>query len=317
MDRLPGATRLARALLALSRSAATGVLTVDARGARGHLAIQEGTPRAVALDGDGGDLLGDLLAREGALDPRVHAWAMVQGMPDVPVGRWLVAVGATTAPAVAHALRVQLRKRVRRMFQWEGAEFRFQHGAPDVGAELLDEALPVGDLVLGVMRDAVADVALEQARRELGDGMLTLTALGSSLIEGAALWPAEAAMVPLLRRGVHAHVALAVAANSPRGLRTLYALKLLHAVAPPGHGEPVYPLLLRKQRQVRKHAGPEALLDLAPGAAPEEARRALRRLAGTLHPDRFDSTAPAVRAASSEVMTALVSAEAAVRARAR
>jgi hypothetical protein len=318
MDRLPGATSLARALLALDRSGATGVLTVQAGHARARISVVEGTPRAVVLEGEEDAPLGDLLARDGALDPRVHAWAMVQAMPEVPVGRWLVAVGAASAPAVAHALRVQLRRRVRRIFQWRDAELRFQAGSPEVGAAPLEEPVAVGDLVLGGMRDAVGEVPLEKVRRHLGDGMLTLTPLGEALLARAALWPAEAAMVPLLRRGVQAEVALAVAAGSSRGLRTLYALKLLHAVAAPGAADAVYPLLLRKHRQVRRHEAPEALLDLDGVAGPEDARRALRRLAGALHPDRFDGAAPeGVRAASTEVMTALVSAEAALRSRSR
>jgi hypothetical protein len=219
---------------------------------------------------------------------------------------------------VAHALRVQLRRRVQRIFGWRDAEFEFRTGSPDVGLAPIDEPVTVGDLVLGGMRDAVGEVPLERVRRRLGDGMLALTPLGEGLVKGAALWPAEAAMVPLLRRGVQAQVALAVAAGSSRGLRTLYALKLLHAVAAPGSADAVYPLLLRKHRQVRRHEAPEALLDLAPDAPPEDARRALRRLAGALHPDRFDGGAPqALRAASSEVMTALVSAEATLRKRSR
>ncbi|MFW6052075.1 MAG: DUF4388 domain-containing protein [Myxococcota bacterium] len=318
MDHLPGATSLARALLALARSRATGVLTVQAGAARARLAVIDGTPRAVALDGVDDEPLGDLLAREGALDPRVHAWALIQGAPEIPIGRWLVAVGAASAPAVAHALRVQLRRRVRRMFLWPGSEFRFEAGSPEVGLEPLDEPVRVGDLVLGAMREAVADVPLERACRDIGEGLLELTPLGEAVVADAALWPAEAAMVPLLRRGVDAQVAVGVAGRSSRGIRTLYALKLLHGVAVPEPAATSYPLLLRKHRQVRRHADPAALLDLGPGARPAEARRALRRLAGALHPDRFDRTAPpAVRSASAEVMSALVRAEASVRTRSR
>lgn len=321
MDHLPGATSLARALLALSRSRATGVLRVQGAVARARLSIVQGTPRAVALDGvleatDDDEPLGDLLARDGALDPRVHAWAMVRGVPDVPIGRWLVAVGATTLPAVNHALRVQLRRRVLRIFRWARLEYAFATGSADIGLEPIEEPVSAGDLVLGAMRQAVAEAPIERVRRDIGEGMIVLTPLGDALVAGTPLWPAEAAMVPLLRRGVETEVVLSVAGGSPRAIRTLWALELLRAVVPLDPAAAAYPLLLRKRRQLHRDADAAELLDLAPGARPEDARRALRRLAGVLHPDRFDRGAPAeVRSVSAEVMTALVSAEAAVRSR--
>ncbi|MFW5926308.1 MAG: J domain-containing protein [Myxococcota bacterium] len=318
MDHLPGATSLARALMALARSRATGVLTVQSGVARARLGVVDGTPRAVALEGVDDEPLGDLLARDGAIDPRVHARALRRGVPRTPIGRWLVAMGAASEPAVAHALRTQLRRRVQRMFRWPDTEYRFASGSADIGLDPLDEPVAVGDLVLGAMREAVEDVPLDQAAREIGEGMLVLTPLGDAVVDDAALWPAEAAMVPLLRRGVDAQVALAVAGRNSRAIRTLWALKLLHAVAEPQPAAAAYPLLLRKHRQVRRAADPTSLLDLDPSAPPDEARQALRRLAGALHPDRFQSGAPpGVRSASAEVMSALVSAEARVRSRSR
>jgi hypothetical protein len=68
-------------------------------------------------------------------------------------------------------------------------------------------------------------------------------------------------------------------------------------------------LLLRKQREIRRRAGPRALLDLPPHAHAEQARPALRRLASKLHPDRFHAAEPSLRAVSSEVMRALSQAE--------
>jgi curved DNA-binding protein CbpA len=69
-------------------------------------------------------------------------------------------------------------------------------------------------------------------------------------------------------------------------------------------------MLLRKQRQLRRAADARALLEIGPRASPEEARRALRRLAHVVHPDRFGAAEDAaVRSASREVMTALVDAQ--------
>jgi curved DNA-binding protein CbpA len=57
------------------------------------------------------------------------------------------------------------------------------------------------------------------------------------------------------------------------------------------------------------------LLDLPVDADPADARRALRRLARRVHPDALGPSAPsALRRASSEIMSALIEAERAMRA---
>ncbi len=312
MDRLPGATSLARALLALERARATGVLEVRAARRSARLALVSGTPTAAVLDPDDGETLGDVLARDGALDREAHARALAEGAPSTPVGEWLVETGAATRPAVEYALRRQLRRRVGLLFGWSAAELSFRRGAADVGVPHVSEPVRTPDLVLGAMRDVVSETPVLVARRRLGDSVAVLSRLGAALLAEATLWPEEAAMVPLLERGAPVEVVLGAAGGSRRGILGLYALKLLSAVGSPGAGRGAYGVLLRKRRQLRHALGNDdlRLLDLPAGARPEDARRALRRLAHLVHPDRFgDHEAPAVRRASSEIMAALVQAE--------
>lgn len=312
MDRLPAATSLARALLALSRAGATGVLEVSAVARSARVAVMDGIPRAAALE-PGDDLtLGDLLAREGALDAAAHARALERGAPPGPVGSWLIDTGAATAPAVAWALRRQLERRVGRLFEWTGAEYRFRRGPPEIGTAHVAEPIPTADVVLSAMREAVRGVPVVAARRRLGDGLLVLTRLGETLVKDAALWPEEATMVPHLRAGASVDTVLGATGHSARAIRGLYALRVLSAAAPPRAEGRAYGVLLRKRRQLRRAIGTSDLdlLDLPPSAKPHEVRRALRRLAHVVHPDRFGASEPeAVHDASREVMTALLQAE--------
>jgi len=312
MDRLPGAVALARALLTLTRSRVTGVLEVRGEHASARLAIVEGTPRAAALRPCDDETLGDVLTRRGALDQGAHARALRQGLPVGPVGDWLVATGSATRTAVDRALRDQLTRRIAQLFAWHDAEFRFRSGSADVGLPALGDASPTQDVVLAAIRDVVAEIPAMRARRRLGDGVLVLTRLGEMVVQDAALRFEEAAMLPVLRRGAPVDVVLATAGATAAAIRALYAFKLLAAASPPAAAGRAYGVLLRKQRQIRRAAGGHDLdlLDLPPGARPREARRALRRLAHVVHPDRFgDGEVAAVRTASREVMTALVQAE--------
>jgi len=188
-------------------------------------------------------------------------------------------------------------------------ELRLSGGKSDIGVPALTEPPRTAELVVAAMRERVADVSLFTARRRLGDGVLVLTPLGKELVEGAVLWPDEAAMIPLLERGAPVDALRSVSQGSARAMRTLYALRQIGAAASP---EPRkgYATLLRKTRQLRRAARAAELLDLPAGAQSEEARRALRKLAAAVHPDRFGTRAPAaIRSASHEVMSALVRAQ--------
>jgi hypothetical protein len=145
----------------------------------------------------------------------------------------------------------------------------------------------------------------------LGSGSFELTALGEALVERARLWPEELAMVALLRRGATVDALLGAVGPGIRAVRTLFALKLLHAIAPPSPGDRSYRLLLRKTGEIRRDEDAHVLLDLPPGATAGAARRALRRLASEIHPDRFsDSMSPDLRRLSADVLAALVRAQA-------
>jgi len=288
------------------------VLTVRSERREARLAIVRGTPRAAAVPSEG-ETLGDLLARTGQLDHIKHEEALRVAAPVGPVGQWLVAVGAAPREAVEHALAEQLSNRVQSILAWHAAELRFSTGRADVGVAHVSDAREPADLVLAALRATVADAPALSARRRLGDGVLVLSRLGRALVEAAELTEEERAMMPLLVRGAAVDAVLAAAGSSPRAIRSLYALWLLSAVAAPTSGRR-YSVLLRKQRQLRRAAGAKHLLDLPHDADAPAARRALRRLAGQVHPDRFSAEAePAVQKASREVMAALVAAEKAVR----
>jgi hypothetical protein len=90
--------------------------------------------------------------------------------------------------------------------------------------------------------------------------------------------------------------------------RTWCALRAFGAIVTRPETRIHYTLLLRKRAQLRRRANARELLDLPLGAHVSEdaPRRALRRLALHLHPDRLGPDAPeSARALSTEVMQAL------------
>ena len=136
MDPLPGAAALARGLLVLARSGRTGVLTVQTNGSRARVGVRAGRVVAMRVEPDDGDSLGDAVRRRGA-------WSEGSGSPPPragePFGRWGARLGLTTGPAVSHALRKQLHRRMARLFGLDPPELRLTPGCADVGI-----AEPVG-----------------------------------------------------------------------------------------------------------------------------------------------------------------------------
>ncbi len=268
---------------------------------RAQVGMRGGRVVAMRVTPDDGDSLGAALRRMGAWDD-AKARAAGGPPPGMPLGRWGVAVGATDEAAVSHALRQQLRRRVVRLFALDLPELRLRAGTSDLGVEELREPPTSAELIVSALRDSLASEPLVFVRRRLGDGLLVLTPLGRELLEGATLWPEEQVMVPLLERGASVDALAAASKGSPRALRLLHALRMLGACGPPEPREG-YAMLLRKTRQLRRGARAAELLDLP--AQGGDARRALRRLASAVHPDRFDDAAPAIKAASHDVMSAL------------
>jgi len=297
MDRLRAAASLARALLSLADAKRTGILRVHAGQRCAELQLLHGV--IVSIQGVDGELLGDALLRDGELDAQVHGAALSAKEPSGPVGHWLVAVGAASREAVDRALLTQLERRLASLLRLAGTSVRFvEQDAQirDVPAASIAVAPALWDGLLVLARGLTND----ELARLSGLRSLRLTRAGeqwtSALISSRRLTDAA----KILREGSpHTHERA-----------VLFALGLaVDARVDPD----AFSLLLRKQRQIRRHVSAEALLDLPERAAPEQARRALRRLAHKLHPDRFSTELPALRAVSHEVMRALFRAEESLR----
>lgn len=221
-------------------------------------------------------------------------------------------VGANIDRRVPSSNR-QLLQGMRDVCEWYGLVLRLTDVPAATTWWKLDEPLPARTLALGLVRAAVEQVDATAAGAELGSGTVHLTEAGEALIADATLRPEETAVISWLRRGVRADDILALPGCGLRGYRFAWMLKLIGAAAPKRGGS--YPLLLRKRREVRQRASARTLLDLDGEATAKEARRALRKLVRDLHPDRFGESAPAaLRRASGEIVSALVTAEAAIRA---
>ena len=133
-----------------------------------------------------------------------------------------------------------------------------------------------------------------------GDGALTLTRTGAHLLEALQA-----------REPAHAQL---VHADPPPSLCCARAvLRVLGAANESERAHDAYGLLLRKRREIKRRAPAAALLDLSGPASAGDARKALRRLAARLHPDRFEREHPGLRALCAEVMCVLAQAEAELR----
>lgn len=309
MDSISSAVSFARALWALRRGAATGVLTARGDAQHCRIALVDGTPRA-ATQLRAETTLGDALVAEGDLDLGRHGRALFTAPPQGPVGGWLVSQRLASGPAVALALRVQLRRRVLRVLAFRGIEYGFTPGAAEVGLVHVDEPVSTADLVMSGMRRLLGQHDMRQLAPLLPRGRVRLTDSGLQLLDEAALWPSEAAIVPLLRRGADLAALTARAQDCDRARRTVAALCLLGVAQGRRVRPSSYALLARKRRELRRRSPAHALLDLPAHASPDEARRALRRLALHLHPDQLGPDAPPpILRASTEVMGALIAAE--------
>jgi len=312
---VPGAVSLSRALLALSRARRTGVLCVCTEYGTCRIAVVDGVLRAAASLATLDEPLGDALMRDGALDAGAHtdALASVKALP-VPVGRWLLDAGLVSRPALELALRRQLRDRVVRVLSCHGLDYVFEPGDADVGIPWIEEPMPSPDLVLCAMRAHVTRWPDASVLACVPAGRLQLSELGRALTEAATLWPEEAVARSLLREGASLTAILRAARGTDRALRFVAVLSLLSALTPQGGQSRRYSLLVRKRAQMARDAEPHALLDVARDAAPNEARRALRRLVQSVHPDVLGPDAPdALRRASGEVLAALADAERSLR----
>lgn len=296
----------------LERAGATGELEAGAREGRATIAIRDG--RVIAVDAPlvAAPRLGRVLVQAGLGHDALERVAREQH--GAKLGDALVRAGIAGQGAVSHAIRLQLRARVRAIARWSAIELRFEHAA-DPRAHAHAMPVRVGELMLGAMREAVALHDPVDVRTKLAAAPLVLTSVGLRLIDGAPLWPDEQAAAVLLRRGATCAELERAGAATPRALRLVLALRWLEGAAPPPASASVA-LLARKVRQVRRGISAEALLDVPRGASAGETHRAWKRLAGSLHPDRFQGGGPeAIARVSEEVASALNGAARTLRAR--
>ncbi|UJR80542.1 Hypothetical protein I5071_25890 [Sandaracinus amylolyticus] len=274
----------------LERAGASGELEASAREGRAKIVIREGRVIAIDAPSVAAPRLGHLLVGSG-VDAAAVERAAATRESGVRVGDAVVRAGLAGQGAISHALRVQLRARVRSIAGWDGVELRFERCAPRPRAH--EEPSRAGELLLGAMRDALSGATVPSVRDRIGEGSLVLTPLGEALVGGAPLWPDEQALAAVLRRPSTLDALERACRGSDRAFRLLLALRVLEGAAPPPPGRATLSLLARKAREIRRATSAEALLDLPRGARPDEARAAWRKLAATLHPDRFAHGVPA------------------------
>jgi hypothetical protein len=314
MESLTAAVALGRGLLALERGRRSGVLRVRTELCACRIDVVEGVVRAIGSVPGAELTLGDALIADGSLDVPAHAHAVAGfDASGTRIGDWLIERGVASRPAVEAALRRQLRARAMRLFACERVDVRFDRDAQNDLAAVAEPIATV-DLVLAAMRARVRDWPEARARSLVKSEALQLDPRFYALRQ-AVLWPDEAVVMHLLARGTTLREVREAGAGSARAMRLLAVLALLSVLRVPAAYERTYALLLRKRGQLRHGDGARALLDLPSDADAAEARRALRRLARRVHPDALGPGASdALRRASSEVMSALIDAERAVRA---
>jgi hypothetical protein len=340
MDALRVAAPLARLLLALSETGCEGEVSLRQQGRTAKLSIAGG--RATAVSGVEGVPLGDTLLALGALDVHVQR-GLLSERTHGPIGASLVALGATSSAAVACALEVQLADGIERLLRWPASQVTLRRGPLRRNAEDA-VTVDVAGAVWSALLVLAGDLTDAQRAQLCGTEALSLTGAGKRRVRGLARAIEAGELGAAFRRRAFTcrGVAGCAAPSTPAltGVTSLFAGPLDHAlsaalgahpephlhalravlralgvaIARPAH-EDSYALLLRKRRQLSRNASASALLDLPELASAEHARRALRRLAQKLHPDRFQAGDARLHAVSSEVMGALLHAEFSLRAR--
>ncbi len=290
---------IVRTLDLLARGAATGTIEVTSATRSGSIALIGGRIAHVEAPG-AAPLLGELLGIDREPSAR-EGW----------IGERLASDGLATRGAVLGAHREQMRARLVAMMSWRDVRVTLGKGAPRAAPGV--EPAFTADLVLEALRRAAREVPLSRAKERLAAHAWTLSALGRSLCQKAALHPDEAALVAALATPRDLPAIEALTKGSERALRFAYALVFVEAAALPAESGSMT-LLARKTTELRRSASPTRLLDLPHQARSADARGALRKLAKELHPDRFAAHAPAgIQEASNAVVAAMTRAAAAVR----
>jgi len=252
--------------------------------------------------------LGDVLVRSAGCDAETLA-AADDNEFEPPTGAWVVRRGLASRRAVIDALHEQLRSQVCSAFPWPRHDLTFVEGPAEVGVYWVPNPPATESLVLDGMRAAVShqldDTHAQVVLRS------QLTAWGHSLLEHGATDDSERALLNALQPGAAIRELIAAAHSCERAYHTWSALRAFGAMTAPTRVR--YTLLLRKRAELRRRANAHELLDLDPASQVQKdaPRRALRRLALHLHPDRLGPDAPeSARVLSTEVMRALTRAAA-------
>lgn len=270
-------------------------MRVEVRGrSRALIWIRDGALVAVS-SAEGEAALGDLVQEFWPSRDLTPTW---EGPARLPAGVRLLRAGVLDQGELAFALRQQARRRLRELLRWSAprVEVRRVPAAPISGTTGWD----VRDAVVDATRALVAP--LSRAEFSLTEGWW-LRPRASPMVARLVLPPAEAAMRSLLEQGASAREVLYALGEARAVRRGLHAWRQLGMVGP--RSDATHALLARKTRALRRGASGDALLGLEPGDHGSR-KHAFRRLARSLHPDRFEAD---LGEASTRVFRALVEAE--------
>jgi hypothetical protein len=242
-----------RSLLMLARAEANGRLTLRAHGRDAFIHLASG--RVVGFDGELGPRLGELVDL-----PRRDVANTAEAS-----GACAVAAGRVSRNDLAWALRRQLRLRAREVALWGDVQARWHPGAALIRP--FTDPMAAVDLVAEILRAYGEN--LRVPNRMPAASAPVVSPLGLYFAERAALHPHEIAA----SRGV---------VRSGAGSR--FSAALVAAGLTDAPVAPEVRALTRLHARLR-HEGARAVLGETRDAAAH--RRALRRVAGSVHPDRF------------------------------
>ncbi len=263
-----GSLAWVRSLLLLERAEASGALELRAHGRTARIQLERG--RVTVFEGELGPRLGGLIGvTDGPVERSSALW-----------GASALAEGRVSRGDLAWALRRQLRLRARELARWGDVEIAWEEGLSS--PRPFTDPMTLADFIAEVLR-AYAERA---PTRESAKAVAVTSAIGRSWAARAALYPHEIAAA----RGIIA------APDAARFNATLRAAGLADAPV-----EVEVRALARLHAQFRRRGAGSILGERSDAQA---RRRALRRVAGVIHPDRFTSD-PQLGKASEELLVAL------------